>query len=302
MVLNEGSWGHRMFDVVPVRWREELESTSPLGGVTRSVLAHDEDTEWCDQGDGVKATDGRNGRRSLANAWVVGTLWTTAPAEPVVVGAATVLGRSGVRVRMVPTPGVRWSAGVFGAGDVHEFVVDLETGIALSVSSFVDGSQFQHQEVVDFELDPDIPREFTAAPASSERIPVSPGFRAPEEVARAAQFPLLAPTWLPDLYTFQTGSARRREDGPHATLTFSRDRRVFVHLFEQPESQRVGDEVYEWHSVDSGPRTVLITDLGDEPGERIAHTTLGGTMAVIYASVPAPDLLEIAFSLEVVHP
>ena len=48
-------------------------------------------------------------------------------------------------------------------------------------------------------------------------------------------------------------------------------------------------------------RTVQITDLGDEPGERIAHTTLGGTMAVIYASVPAPELLEIAFSLEVVR-
>jgi hypothetical protein len=85
-------------------------------------------------------------------------------------------------------------------------------------------------------------------------------------------------------------------------LIFSRDRREFVTLFEQPESERVGDEVYEWHSVDRGARTVLITDLGDEPGERIAHTTLDGTMVVIYASVSAPELLEIAFSLEVVHP
>ena len=75
-----------------------------------------------------------------------------------------------------------------------------------------------------------------------------------------------------------------------------------MQLFEQPESQRVSDEVYEWHSVDRGARTVLITDLGSESGERVAHTTLGGTMAVIYASVPAPELLDIAFSLEIVHP
>lgn len=126
-------------------------------------------------------------------------------------------------------------------------------------------------------------------------------FEAPQDVASAAGFPLLAPTLLPENYTFQTGSARREHDGPHASLIFSRDRHEFVTLFQQPESQSVGDEVYEWHAVERGPRTVFVTDLGDEPGERIAHTTLGGTMAVIYASLPAPDLLELAFSLEVMH-
>ena len=199
-----------MFDVLPTRWREDLTSTSPVGGVTRSVLAHDEDTFWWDQGHGVKATDGRNTKTSLFNAWVVGTRWTTAPAESEVLGAATVIGRPGVRVRMVPHAGVRWSAGVFGAGDAHEFVVDLATGMKLSVTSLVDGSPLQHYEVVDFELDADVGRELTAAPADAEMVPATRKYEAPQDVANAAGFPLLAPTWLPDNYTFQTGSARER--------------------------------------------------------------------------------------------
>ncbi len=265
------------------------------------MQGHDEDTHWWDQGDGVKATDGRHSQASLAGAWVVGTRWTTAPAESELLGAGTVIGRSGVRIRMVPQAGLEWGAAPFFGGNAHELVVDLVTGMTLSVTNLVDGSPFQHREVVDFELNADIPREFTATPGSAEAIPESQGFRSPEDVANAAQFPLLAPTWLPDNYTFQTGSARHRDDGPHASLIFSRDWREFVTLFQQSESQKVGDEPYEWHAVERGAWTVQITDLGDEPGERIAHTALGGTMAVIYASVPAPELLEIAFSLEVVR-
>jgi hypothetical protein len=201
---------------------------------------------------------------------------------------------------MVPEPGVQWSAGVFGAGDAHELVVDLATGMTLSLTNLVDGSALQHHEVVDFEVDADIPRELTGAPANAEMVAATRRFEAPQDVASAAGFPLLAPTWLPDNYAFQTGSAREDDGVLHASLIFSRDRHEFVTLFQQPESQSVGDEVYEWHAVERGPRTVFVTDLGDEPGERIAHTTLGGTMAVIYASLPAPELLELAFSLEVV--
>ena len=191
MVFNEDSWNRPMFDVVPTRWREEHESTSPVGGVTRSVQGHDEDTHWWDQGDGVKATDGRNSQASLAGAWVVGTRWTTAPAESELLGAGTVIGRSGVRVRMVPQAGLKWGAAPFFGSDAHELVVDLVTGMTLSVTNLVDGSPFQHREVVDFELNADIPREFTAAPGGAEAIPVSQGFRSPEDVANAAQFPLL---------------------------------------------------------------------------------------------------------------
>jgi hypothetical protein len=300
MVFSEGSWNRPMFDVLPERWREELERTSPGGAVRRFVQAHDEDTYWWDQGHGPRATD-RNTQTSLFAAWVVGTRWTTTPAEFEVRGASSVMGRSGVRVCITPQPGVRWSAGPFGAGDAHEFVVDLATGMTLSVTSLVDGSPFQHHEVVDFELGADVGPELTAVPAGAEAIPVSRGFRAPEDVATAAQFAVLAPTWLPANFTFQTGSARDDDDVLHASLIFSRDRREFVTLSQQPESQVVGEEVYEWQRVERGPRAVLITDLGDEPGERIAHTTFGGTMAVIYASLPAPDLLELAFSLEIIH-
>jgi hypothetical protein len=301
MVFKEESWNRPMFDVLPVRWREELELTSPDGSLTRFVQAHHEETHWWDQGHGVKATDVPT-KTSLLNAWVVGTRWTTAPAEFAVLGAATVMGRSGVRVRMVPEPGVRWAAGLFGAGETHEFVVDLATGMTLSVTTLVDGSPFQHQEVVAFDHDIDVAPEITAAPADAEPVPASRGFREPRDVAAAAQFTLLAPTWLPANFTFQTGSARDDDDLFHASLIFSRDRREFVTLFQQPESQAVGEEVYEWQRVERGPRAVLITDLGDEPGERIAHTTVDGTLVVIYASLPAPDLLELAFSLEVLDP
>jgi len=291
-----------MFDVLPVRWREEYEATRPDGSRRRSVHAHDEDTYWWDQGEGVKRTSGAATQSSLANVWVVGTRWTTAPAELEVTGTATVLGRSGVQVRIVPTPGVRWPAGAFGTGDDHEFVVDLDTGLMLSVTSFVDGEPFHHREVDDFEINGDIERAVTDAPAEAEDVPISRGFRSPDDVANEAGFALLAPTWLPDEYTFQTGSARDGDDGPHASLIFSRDRREFVTLYQQPVPPTSVDDAYEWQTVERGARVVRITDVGDESGQRIAHTTLGGTLAVIYASLPASDLLDVAFSLEVIEP
>jgi hypothetical protein len=301
MVLSESSWNRPMFDVLPARWREEHETTNPDGSLRHFVQGHDEDTYWWDQGEGVKATDGATTQTSLVNVWVVGTRWTTAPAELSVMGAATVLGRSGVRVRIVPTPGVRWPAGAFGAGDAHEFVVDVETGLMLSVTSFVDGEPFHRREVDDFEINCDIDPAITAAPADAEVVPVSRKFLSPADVANAAGFALLAPTWLPDEYTFQTGSARDGDDGVSASLIFSHDRHEFVTLYQQPEPEAIADDVYEWQTVERGSRVVRITDLGDEPGERIAHTTLGGTLAVVYASLSAPDLLELTFSLEAIE-
>jgi hypothetical protein len=122
-------------------------------------------------------------------------------------------------------------------------------------------------------FDHDVAPELTAAPADAELVPVSRGFREPRDVGAAAQFPLLAPTWLPANFTFDTGSARDDDDAFHASLIFSRDRREFVTVYQQPESQTVGEEVYESQRVERGPRAVMITDLGDKPGERIAHTT-----------------------------
>ena len=46
---------------------------------------------------------------------------------------------------------------------------------------------------------------------------------------------------------------------------------------------------------------MLTTDAGDATGQRIADTTLAGTRAVVYATLPAAELLDVAFSLEVVR-
>jgi hypothetical protein len=44
----------------------------------------------------------------------------------------------------------------------------------------------------------------------------------------------------------------------------------------------------------------MISDSSDKSGQRVAHTTLAGTWVIIYASLSAPELLDIAFSLEAV--
>jgi hypothetical protein len=43
---------------------------------------------------------------------------------------------------------------------------------------------------------------------------------------------------------------------------------------------------------------VLISDRSDQPGLRVARTAVNGTQATLRASLPAADLLDIAFSLE----
>jgi hypothetical protein len=52
--------------------------------------------------------------------------------------------------------------------------------------------------------------------------------------------------------------------------------------------------------VRRGDRTVSITDVSDALGMRWAITELAGTRAVIHCSLPADELLDLAFSLEVV--
>ena len=131
---------------------------------------------------------------------------------------------------------------------------------------------------------------------------MSQGSRTLEEIAAAAELTVLAPTWLPAEYTFQSGGVYVRNDVPQVSLTFSRDRREFISLFEWPESQPRGEGGYVWERVERGSRTVLISDLSDRVGERVAQVTLEGTWVNITATVSAPELLDVAFSLERVIP
>ena len=114
---------------------------------------------------------------------------------------------------------------------------------------------------------------------------------------------MLAPTWLPAEYSFQSGGVYVRDDVPQVSLTFSRDRREFVSLFEWPESLSVWrGRLRAGMRVERGSRTVLISDLSDRVGERVVEVTLEGTWVNIITTLPATDLLALAFSLERVIP
>ena len=299
MEFGEDAWDHQFIGLWPQRWREEHEQTSSDGEVSRFVSARDGDSYWREHGEGVTVTDARRLKTGLVSAWVVGRRWVSAPVtRDFLDGSTSVLGRPCVVVRVTPEQGARLDAGRFYAGDSHEITVDVATGLTLAVTSVVEGTAFYHDEVADFEIDAPVAATLTKVPEDAEAVPASQGFRSVEEVAAAAQLALLAPTWLPPGYTFQTGGVFVRDDVPEATLVFSRDRREFVSLYEWPESRSRGEEVYEWERVERGPRTVFISDRSDQSGERVAHTTRHGTWAIIYASIAAPELLSLAFSLE----
>jgi hypothetical protein len=228
----------------------------------------------------------------------VGTAWTTAPARLELLGASSIVGRSGVCVRITPLSGTRRVAGVFSSGDEHEIVVDDAFGLTLSVTSFVDGTAFPYNEVVDLEVNAEIPPEITAPPAHAEVVPPTQGHRSPRDVADAAELSVFAPAWLPPDYTFQTGAARVDKDGiASVDLTFSKDRREFIQLWEYPDSP-LPAELDAWEQVVRGDRRTVISDVSDATGTRIAITSLDGTCVTIYAALPAVELLDVAFSLE----
>jgi hypothetical protein len=303
MEFGEHGWDPGFVDLWPQRWREEHEQMSAEGKASRFVSGRDGDSYWHGHGDDVTVTDARRLKTSLGSAWVVGRRWISRPARRDVLGVANgVLGRSVLRVRITPEPGVSLDMGPFYSGDMHEIVVDVSTGMTLAVTSLLNGTAFRHDEVTDFEVDAAIPTALTRAPEDAEEVPAGQGFRSVEEVATRAELLLLAPTWLPPEYSFQTGGVYRRDDIPDTTLVFSRDRHEFVSLYERPASHQPGDDAILWERVERGSRTVLISDRSDQVGERVAHTTLDGTWAIIYATLPAAQLLDIAFSLESVTP
>ena len=61
-------------------------------------------------------------------------------------------------------------------------------------------------------------------------------------------------------------------------------------------------QIFLWERVERGSRTVLISDVSDRVGERVAQVTLEGTWVNITATVSAPELLDVAFSVERVIP
>jgi hypothetical protein len=240
---------------------------------------------------------------SLSSAWVASRRWTSdAMQRDLLDVSSSVLGRSGARIRVTPEPESRQRLRHTFVGDTHEIVVDLATGMTLATTRVIDGAEFQHDEVTDLEIDAPIAPALTEVPPGAETVPVTQGPRTLEEIAAAAGLPLFAPTWLPPEYTFQSGGAHVRNDVPQATLNYSRERREFISLFEWPESQPRGESGYQWERVERGPRSVLISDLSDRVGERVAQSTLDGTWVTITATLPASELLDVAFSLERVSP
>jgi hypothetical protein len=299
MEFGADGWGDRFIEVWPARWRQEVERTEPDVAVVTRVSGRDGDSYWTDDGDGVNVFDARELHASLVSAWVVGRRWVGERVQREVLDVSeSVLGRPAMRVRLSSEPGVHWDAGPYFAGDLHEILVDVTTGMTLGVSAVVDGRVFHHDEVVDLEIDAPVAAALTEVPEGAEARSVSQRFRAVEEVAAEAQLVLLAPRWLPPEYSFQTGSASVRDGVPQATLVFSRDRREFIQLFESPESRDRGEDTYVWERVKRGSRIVMISDGSDQPGQRVAYAVVGGTVAVIYAPLDAVELLDLAFSLE----
>ena len=99
--------------------------------------------------------------------------------------------------------------------------------MTLAATRVLDGIAFQHDEVTDLEIDAPVAPALTEIPPGAETVPVTQGSRTLEEIAAVAGLPLLAPTWLPPEYSFQSGGVYVRSDVPEVTLTFSRDRREF---------------------------------------------------------------------------
>ena len=299
MEFGPDAFTETMIEVWPARWREEHERTRFDGHRSRIVSARDRDTYWFDQGDGVKVTDGSKMRMSLSGAWVVSRRWTIGAMQRELLDASSsVLGRSCARIRVTPEPESKWRLRHVFIGDAHEITVDLATGMTLAATRLIDGAPFQDDEVTDLEIDAPVDSALTETPPGAEPVPVSQGSRTIEEIAEAAELTVLAPTWLPAEYSFQSGGVYVRDDVPQVSLVFSRDRREFVQLFEWPESHPRGEGDYVWERVVRGSRPGLISDLSDQVGERVAQVTLDGTWVNILASLPAPDLLDLAFSLE----
>jgi hypothetical protein len=303
MEFGPDAWAETMIEVWPARWREEREHTRFDGYGSRLVSARDGDTYWFDQGDGAKVTDGNSMRTSLSSAWVVSRRWTIdAMQRELLDASSSVVGRSCARIRVAPQPESKWRLRHVFIGDAHEITVDLATGMTLAATCLIDGAAFQDDEVTDLEIDAPIGAALTEAPPDAEAVPASQGSRTIDEIAATAELTVLAPTWLPPEYSFQSGGVYVRNDVPQVSLVFSRDRREFVQLLEWPESRPHGEGDYVWERVERGSRTVLISDLGDRVGERVAQVTLEGTWVNIITSLPAPDLLDLAFSLERVIP
>jgi len=299
MEFGPDAWTGTFIELWPARWREEREQTQFDDERSRVVSARDGDAYWSDHGEGPTVTDASQLRMSLSAAWVVSRRWTSDVMQRDLLDASSsVLGRPGARIRVAPQPESRWRLRHMFVGEAHELIVDLATGMTLAVTSVIDGTAFQHDEVTDLEIDAPVVPALTEVPPGAEVVPASQGHRTLEELAAAAGLPLLAPTWLPPEYSFQSGGLYVKDEVPEAALTFSRDRREFISLYEWPESQARGEGGYVWERVERAGRTVLISDVSDRVGERVAQITLDGTWATINASLSAPDLLDIAFSLE----
>jgi hypothetical protein len=299
LVLSGESWNIPMIGVWPTRWREEF--ASAYDGTAR-VHGRDGRVLWWSEDDGYRSDD-RDVRMSLQSAWVVSTAWTTMRAVLDVFGRDSVIGKDAVRVRLVPDEDARRPAFPFGAGDSHDLVVDAETGVTLALTSFVDGKPFQHHEVTDLELNAVVPDALTAVPPGAEAFVARPPLGGPGDLAATADLQVLSPTWVPEGFMFDArGSHVDRRNPASVQVIFERERREFVTIFEVPASEPLRDGVYDMEEVRRGDRAVAITDVSDAAGMRWATAERAGTRAIIHCSLPANELLDLAFSLEVVTP
>ncbi len=298
MMLSPDDWTQTSVSLWPTRFREDVTATRSDGTVRHHTRARDGDTYWWDDGGGAHATDARQLRTSLHSGWVVGRGWTRSENARELVDRTRMLDRAVATIRVTPAPAKPLGSGPLYAGDAHDLVIDVDTGLTLAVTSVVDDERYQRYEVTALEIDADVPQELTAVPDGATAVPPSAGSRSIEEIATDTELAVFRATWLPDGYTYQAGAAYGGEH-PHVSITYSRDRREFVQLIAEPATP-ITDERYDWTEMQRDGRTVAITDAGDAPGERIAHTTIDGTRIVVMSRVSAEDLLRVAFSLEVV--
>jgi hypothetical protein len=298
MVFDPDDWNESFVGLWPTRFREDITATRSDGTVRHHTRARDGDGYWRDDGDGASVTDARRLRASLHNSWVVGRGWTGSAHTQELVDRTRTLDRAVALLHVTPAPGKALGSGPLHAGDAHDLTIDVETGLTLAITSFVDDESYQHYEVTALEIDADVSNVLTAVPEGATAVPPSAGSRSIEEIAADTDLAVFRATWLPDDYTYQAGAAYGGEH-PHVSIVYSRDRREFVQLIAEPATP-ITDERYDWTEVRRDGRTVAITDAGDAPGERIAHTTIDGTRIVLMSRVPAEELLRVAFSLEVV--
>ena len=302
MEIGEDAWRHKfqIMGVQPARWRNEARFEWDDGRIEEIVTGHDGDADWDGVDDDAELWVGHGG--SLRDWWVLNRLWVDAPMElELLSGTSEVLGRQCAHIGVRSRPGRfrMWAPGPFIGGE-HVLSVDVATGMTLAIRTSNDGVLYQSHDVVALEIDGEIDPSLTRAPAGARPRAEKPRYDDEAAVATAIDtFTVLAPTRLPEGYAFHLAYPDPTPDGTvRATITYALDPRRRLQLHQQLATRGRLPDVDGWKRIERGERSVVISDVTERKGTRLAATIVAGTAAQLSAELSADELLEVAFSLE----